>query len=448
MNNQSQNQFAADTEVGVFVYFSQLMDRPVVDKNNVYVGHLYDIVVKPEETYPFSTSLIIRKGFPNRKYAVVKWEYIEEINKEITLKVDRSHLSFSEIHDNREELTLRRDILDQQVVDTYNHKVIRVNDIHLLTVDHSLMIAHVDISLRGLLRRLRYEKLVDFWVRAFNKNAEYLRIEHLIPWKYIQPLTINPVSMTIKVNFPQKKLTSIPAADFGEIFADLSIKHQTALFKSIDINTKAKIFTNIDFKIQKLLIEELDDKQSVELLNSIPSDEATDFLEKLSKGMTDKYLKLMENKTAKKLSELLGYSSDSAGGLMTKDYMAFTKGTPVEAVIKSIKEREFRIEPIQFVYIVDDQNHFISTANYRHLLMADLQDPVEKAAFAKTYFVRLDSSVKEVAYLMEKYKYYSIAVVDENNVLQGIITVDDILSQLISIAWRRLKKIKSLPKQQ
>ena len=83
MNNQNQNQFAADTEVGVFVYFSQLMDRPVVDKNNVYVGHLYDIVVKPEETYPFSTSLIIRKGFPNRKYAVVKWEYIEEINKEI-----------------------------------------------------------------------------------------------------------------------------------------------------------------------------------------------------------------------------------------------------------------------------------------------------------------------------------------------------------------------------
>jgi CBS domain-containing protein len=448
MNNQSQNQFSADTQVGVFVYFSQLMDRPVVDKNNVAVGHLYDIVVKPEETYPLSISLIIRKGFPNRKYAVVKWESIEEIDKEITLKVDRSDLNFSEIHDNREELTLRRDILDQQVVDTYNHKVIRVNDIHLLTVDHSLMIAHVDISLRGLLRRLRYEKLVDFWVRVFNKNAEYLRIEHLIPWKYIQPLTINPVSMTIKVNFPQKKLTSIPAADFGEIFADLSIKHQIALFKSIDINTKAKIFTNIDFKNQRLLIEELDDKQSVELLNTVPSDEATDFLEKLPKDLTDKYLKLMENKTAKKLSELLGYSSDSAGGLMTKDYMAFTKGTPVEAVIKSIKEREFKIEPIQFVYIVDEQNHFIGTANYRHLLMANPLDPVEKAAFAKAYFVRLDSSVKEVAYLMEKYKYYSIAVVDENNVLLGIITVDDILSQLISIAWRRLKKIKTLPKQQ
>jgi len=75
--------------------------------------------------------------------------------------------------------------------------------------------------------------------------------------------------------------------------------------------------------------------------------------------------------------------------------------------------------------------------------LANPNDPVQNALYPKkTYFVRLDSSVKEVAYLMEKYKYYAIPVVDENDVLQGIITVDDILSQVISIAFRRLKKIK------
>jgi magnesium transporter len=79
-------------------------------------------------------------------------------------------------------------------------------------------------------------------------------------------------------------------------------------------------------------------------------------------------------------------------------------------------------------------------------MLAGPQDPVCSVAFPKIYSVHLDSSVKEVAYLMEKYKYYAIPVVDENNILQGIITVDDILSQVISLAWRRLKKIKILPK--
>ena len=155
----------------------------------------------------------------------------------------------------------------------------------------------------------------------------------------------------------------------------------------------------------------------------------------------------METKYSKKLSELLGYSSDSAGGLMTAEYIAFTKDTTVETAIKQIKERTFKVEPAQFVYIIDEEHHLIGSTNFRRLITTDAAQPVQKAAFPKTYFVHLDSSVKEVAYLMEKYKYYAIPVIDANNVLQGIITVDDILSQVIAIAWRRLKKIKILPKQ-
>jgi magnesium transporter len=80
-------------------------------------------------------------------------------------------------------------------------------------------------------------------------------------------------------------------------------------------------------------------------------------------------------------------------------------------------------------------------------MIANPNEPIQKTAFPKIYSVHLNSSVKEVAYLMEKYKYYAIPVVDDNHVLQGIITVDDVLSQVIAIAWRRLKKIKVRPKQ-
>jgi Mg/Co/Ni transporter MgtE len=336
--------------------------------------------------------------------------------------------------------------LDQQVVDTYNHKVIRVNDIHLLSVDHHLMLAHVDISLRGLIRRLGFEKLVDFIIKLFNKNADYIKTEHLISWKHIQPLSINPVSMSIKVNIPQRQLSTIPAADLGEIFSDLTPQHQIVLFKSLDIKTKVRIFMNIDYKTQKSLIEELKPEEVVEILNNTPTDETIDFLEKLPENRVDKFLDMMESKQAKKLSQLLGYSSNSAGGLMTTEFISFPKDTLIETVLKQIRERSFKVEPAQFLYIVDENNRLLGSTNFRRLMLASPQEPIEKAAFPKKiYYVHLNSSIKEVAYLMERYKYYAIPVVDENNILQGIITVDDILSQVISIAWRRLKKIKAKP---
>jgi magnesium transporter len=449
MINQIKVESAEEKAKHMFVYLSYLIDRPVFDKIGQEVGKLYDIIVQPSAVYPQSSHMIIRKGFPDRKYAVIKWQDIEEMDaKDIRLKIDKAAVHFVGIHNNKQELTLRRDILDQQVVDIYNHKVIRVNDIHLLFVDHCLMLAHVDISTRGLIRRLGVENIMDFLVGLFNKNADYLTKEHLISWKHIQPLSINPASMTIKVDVAQKHLHNIPAADLGEIFLDLNHKDQAVLFKSLDLKTKSRIFINIDFKTQKSLVGELSTGEIVEILNNIPSDEATDFLEKLPQDTTHEILSLMESKQSKKFSQLLGYSSDSAGGLMTAEYIAFVKDTTVESVLSQIKQRTFKAEPAQFVYIVDGQNHLIGTTNFRHLILAAPQELIQNLVFSKTYFVRLNSSVKEVAYLMEKYKYYAIPVVDDDNVLHGIITVDDILSQLVSFAWRRLKKIRVITKQQ
>lgn len=433
----------------MFVYFSELIDKPVFDAGKELIGETYDIILKPSAVYPQSACLIIRKGFPNRKYAVISWDHIKEIDAyshEITLNIESSKAAFKEKHDNKDELTLRRDILDQQVVDTHNHKVIRINDIHLLFVEQVLMVAHVDISSRGLVRRLGFEKIVDFLLALVAKNAPYLKNEHLISWKYIQPLSINPASMTIKVDLPEKQFSSIPAADLGEIFLDLNIKQKLIFFRSLDIKTQARVFINIDFKTQKTLVDDLEPRQVAELLNNIPSDEATDFLEKLPENMAEHILSFIETKYAKKLSQLLGYSGESAGGLMTAEYTVFPKNTTVESALKQIKERVYKVEPAQYVYIVDENNRLLGATNFRRLILANPQEPIQNLAFPKTYFVHLNSGVKEVAYLMEKYKYYTIPVVDENHILQGIITVDDILSQLIAFAWRRLKKVKIFAK--
>jgi len=177
-------------------------------------------------------------------------------------------------------------------------------------------------------------------------------------------------------------------------------------------------------------------------LSLMPSDEATDLLEKMPSLETEKLLGLMETKSSKRLSSLLGYSSDSAGGLMTTEYIALPENITVEDALKKIEEKPLGVETIQYVYLINEKGFLTGSVNMRRLLSADPKQDILKVTFPKTLYVNIDASVKEVAYFMDKYKCHAIPVIDNNGVLRGIITIDDILSQVISLAWGRLKRRK------
>ena len=210
-----------------------------------------------------------------------------------------------------------------------------------------------------------------------------------------------------------------------------------SLFRTLDTKTKARIFENLAFEDQKAMLKELDKKEAAQIVSEMSSDEATDLLERLSSGTVKNLLTMIESARAKKLSTLLGYSSDSAGGLMTTEYVALPETMTLEAALDYIKNQTKEVETVPYLYLVDDKNHLKGVTTIRRLLFGDPKDPVSKASFPKTVHVSLNNSVKEVAYLMDKYKISAIPVIDENKTLHGIITMDDILGQVISIAWRK-----------
>lgn len=419
----------------MFIYFSELMEKDILDCDHKFLGKVWDISAKTSEVYPKSDELIIKRGFLKREYAAIPFSKISEIDEEIILSLKSDEILFSG-SPKEYDFTLRRDILDQQVVDTFNHKVIRVNDIHLLKIDRELMVAHVDIGLRGLMRRLGWEKMIALFVKMK---------EEMVSWKYIQPVAMNPASMTMKLSVTQKQLLSIPAADLGEIIFDLDMKHRMALFRALDLKTKAKIFENLEFEDQKAIIKELDKKEAAAVVTHMSSDEATDLLGKLPRGTVENILTLMESDRAKKLSTLLGYSSDSAGGLMTTEFVSILDSTTVEGAIEYIKNQTREVDTVPYIYVVDGKHKLQGVTTIRKLLFADPKDVIFKTVFPTTIYVHLHDSIKEVAFLMDKYKISAIPVVDENKLLHGIITMDDVLSQVVSIAYRRSAvKIKGI----
>lgn len=425
----------------MFINFSSLCNSEIVDKEDRFIGYLYDIAIDQSESYPKALNLIIFRGLFRRRYAVIPWDLVKERTRDsLRINMPLSQIKFDFQSSSREGLALRRDILDQQVVDTFNHNVIRVNDVHLLAVENDLMVAHVDIGARGFVRRLGLEGIINKLVKFFNKNALYLKRESLIPWKNIQPLSINPVSKTIQVNVSQRQLRDIHPADFSEIMLDLDHKHRLALFRTLDLETKSAIFSLLEFPEQKSLLDDLSDKETVEIISKMPSDEAADLLDELPKDSVAKMLSAMETPKARKLSTLLGYESESAGGLMTTEFFALLQQMTVGEALEMIKLDISKPESVQYMYIVDDIGHLLGATNLRRLIALNPSENILNAKFRKNIYIYPDDGVKEVAILMDKYKINVLPVVNEDKILQGIITVDDILDQLISIAWRRWRK--------
>jgi magnesium transporter len=122
---------------------------------------------------------------------------------------------------------------------------------------------------------------------------------------------------------------------------------------------------------------------------------------------------------------------------MTTELVSMPETTTVEAAIDYIKSQTKEVETVPYIYIVDDKNHLKGVTTIRRLLFADPKDSISKTAFSKPLYVYLNNSVKELAYIMDRYRISAVPVLDENKVLHGIVTVDDILSQVISIAWRK-----------
>lgn len=425
----------------VFLFFSEILSMDVLDSQRCFVGTVSDVSIKPGAVYPQADEIILKRGGLGGSCCSLPWSAVASFDDDIILRAPSAQAPFSE-QPKEHELLLKRDILDQQVVDTYNHKVRRVNDIHLLRADRDLIVAHVDIGLRGLVRRMGWESLVDFVLRRIAPRSAYLRQEELVGWKFVQPVAVNPASMTMKLSVSEKQLSSIPAADLGDILSTLNPSQRQALFRVLDLKAKARLFESLESDDRTALLQDLDKKEAADIIREMSPDEATDLLDRLPGPAAQNILALMESAAARKLSTLLGYSGDSAGGLMTTEFISIPELATVGEALEKARAWPIEKEFASALCVVDEKNRLRGITTLRRLLAEDPKTPVLRTLFPKVLRVHLSDSVKELSYIMERYKVHAVPVTDENNMLHGIVTVDDVLGRVVAMAWRRAKRTK------
>jgi len=405
-----------------FVFFSEIHGRAVLDTQGRPIGRLDDLKVKLGELFPKVTSVVLKKDRRPKHWALA-WDETEALNAgPIKLKPGAED-RITTLEVGAAELLLRADLLDKQVVDTFDAKIERVNDVHLLIVDHELRLVHIDFGLRGLLRRLGWLKRVDSFTRWL---FAYSLPEKLISWKYIQPLAAD-LKSRLKLNVTMRKLHEIHPSDLADILEELDQAHRSSVFQSLDLETAAETLQEVDPKIQLSLIEATTEERASDILEQMEPDEARDFLAELPE---EKKLKLMGNLDQSRredVEELLRYKEGTAGSIMTKDFIALPRDATISLAVDAFKKVFHPLESVAYSYVADDAEHLVGVITVRHLVTCDRQETLGGLMNPHVISVHIEDDINRVADIFNKYKFLALPVVDTDNIIQGIITLQDIV---------------------
>lgn len=398
------------------LYLSHILGAKVKDSSDKTIGRLKDILIKtaPGLYSPLEALMVKKQG----QDFYIPYHYVENLSREeVTIKTLADKIiPYTPAAD---DVFLLKDVMDQQIVDTAGARVVRVNDLQIGLVEEKMGVLGIDISLRGLLRRLGLTKFGIF---------NWLRVD-LIDWKQTQP-----IKGILKLETLSKDLVKLHPADLANIIEDLNIGQGSELVQALDAETAAKILEEVNPRVQKILMRVLGPEKAAKISERMSINELVDLIKLLPYHEAKEVCACFKNGRLKKVEKLLRYADDTAGGLMTTEFVTVRPSMTVAEVIDEIKKVSDAFRSILYIYVIDESGVYKGVVSLRRLLTAKSDELIEQVMIKKTKRLpcaRVHQSAQEVAKLMTKYDLNSVAVVDKDHRLLGVIMVDDVMRQLV-----------------
>jgi CBS domain-containing protein/sporulation protein YlmC with PRC-barrel domain len=403
-------------------FLSDFLNADVVDVRQHRVGQVRDLVVQMTEVFPRVTGVIL-KG--NRRVKSIDWSVVRSWdNKELSLKVEESSLQPHARVDS--ELWLSRQLLDKQIVDMDGRRVVRVNDLQLSEVDGNLLLVGVDIGGRGLMRRIGLEVPGRRVLAAVGVDWP----QRLISWEAVDPVKSDVNSVRLRI--AHAKLAGMHPADIADIVHQLGPEDRSAVIASLDDEKAADTLEEIqEPQVQASILERLDVERASDILGAMSPDEVADLLADMPRERAQQLLQKMEEDEAEDVEELLAYRADTAGGLMTTEYVGVLDTLTAAQAIDRLRELEPDAESVYYTFVVDEDEHLRGVLSLRDLIVAKPEKPIRDFMIKKVISVGLDAGPREVALVTSKYNLLAVPVVDEQNRIRGIVTVDDVMDRVM-----------------
>ncbi len=412
------------------LFVSEILKKPVLDPKGEDLGRVRDIVVVKGELFPKVSTLITEK---KKKLFNIPWSDLNIFNKRIiSAKIFSGNLQPHEFSET--DLLIVRDIFDKQIVDANGAKVVRVNDVKLEGFNSEAILTAVDVGMRGIMRRLGVERGGEDMMRLFKKRLPH----NLISWNYIQPL--EPKLTKISLTVPRQMVSELHPADIADIISQVSHKEGATFFKGLDVETAAEALSELEPDVQAALITGMDTDKAADIIEEMPPDEAADVLSDLPVDKAKEILEQIEQEEAEDIQELLSHEEDTAGGLMTNEFIAYPPGTTVKEALDRFRKDAEEVEPVYYIYVTDENEKLIGAVSLRELLLAGPDSNLSDIMETKVKAVTPETDEVEVGEIVSKYNLVALPVVDSGGSLLGIVTVDDILDRVLPTEAKRRRR--------
>lgn len=421
------------------LYLSQLLGAPVEDIQGERIGKINDTLTSQGGLT--SHTVLVVEGQEDQPWRIPV-EAIETHGNAFRLRIPLEQLIIQPVNLLPQEVSLAQEVLDKQVIDLARKKAVRVNDVCLSDDWHIL---GVDNSTLGLVRRLAPSWLLGTKSRRPPTN--------LIPWEQIELIGIQrpdeessaDVQLQMLPQMPRSQsgqLAELRPADIADIVHQLTPGQGARLIEGLDDETAADALEEIDTERQSHILENIRADRAADILEAMEPDEAADLLAKLPEERAQELLSLMTPKESEDVQDLLEYSENSAGGLMTTDYIVLNElksiADALEAVRLNVLEQDIHAA---YVYCVADESQdecaLLGVVSIWDLLVANPAQSLQDIMETDLITLQPDADPQSVAEIMAKYNLLAVPVVSSEGLLQGVVTVDDALDVLLPNERRR-----------
>ncbi len=401
------------------LYVSQILNRPVFDARNEKIAVINDVIVRyGDEEHPPVIGLVAR--YRRRNFFMPSRDFTDlgPHGARMTSVI----LDLTPFIRREGEVLLGKDVLDNQLIDVDGKRVVRVNDVQLIEAGDIWRVSGADVSLQGFVRRL-----MPTGFYGSDRPVE------VIDWADVGYLATDTATVTVQLKSSKDKLSRLHPVEIAQLAESLSPIHRTEVVESLDDEIAADTLEEMSTEAQAQVLEGLNEERAADILEEMSPDDAADVLDQLPDEKSQQLFSLMEDEEKADVAELMAFEHDTAGGLMTTEFVVFPRDLTVGEAIRSLREMAETPNMIYYLYVVEEKDSWkiCGLISLRSLILSDPTKKLEEVMRSEFRSAHPSESAEEVAQTISEYNLLALPVIDDDGDIAGIVTVDDAMEILL-----------------
>ncbi|MBE6706542.1 MAG: magnesium transporter [Ruminococcaceae bacterium] len=240
------------------------------------------------------------------------------------------------------------------------------------------------------------------------------------------------------------EVNEMNAVDIADFLQTLDDQQLSKVFRMLKKDIAADVFAELDAEVQQKIIDSMKDSEISAFIDTLAMDDTVDMLEELPANVVARILKSSSPEQRKEINKFLKYSDQSAGSVMTSEFVRIKSNLTVEAAVDYIRKTGIDKETVYVIYVTDASRRLLGWVELRDLLFADKADLIEDIMYTAVISATTSDDKETVANLISKYDLLALPVVDSENRLVGIVTVDDALDVISQEATEDIEKMVAI----